>query len=49
MEIVTWVLEGDLEHRDTLGNTGIRLTPVPVTDLRRDGRRPSRRRLRSKK
>jgi hypothetical protein len=23
MEIVTWVLEGDLEHKDTLGNTGI--------------------------
>jgi redox-sensitive bicupin YhaK (pirin superfamily) len=23
MEIVTWVLEGELEHKDTLGNTGI--------------------------
>jgi redox-sensitive bicupin YhaK (pirin superfamily) len=23
MEIVTWVLEGELEHRDTLGNKGI--------------------------
>ena len=23
MEIVTWVLDGELEHKDTLGNTGI--------------------------
>jgi redox-sensitive bicupin YhaK (pirin superfamily) len=23
MEIVTWVLEGELEHKDTLGNTGL--------------------------
>ncbi len=23
MEIVTWVLSGELEHRDTLGNTGV--------------------------
>jgi redox-sensitive bicupin YhaK (pirin superfamily) len=23
MEIVTWVLDGELEHKDTLGNTGV--------------------------
>src|ERR1700756_2854378 len=23
MEIVTWVLSGELEHKDTLGNTGL--------------------------
>ena len=27
MEIVTWVLEGSLEHRDSAGNTGV-ITPT---------------------
>ena len=37
MEIVTWVLQGSLEHRDSMGNSGVIYPGPGSADVGRDG------------